>query len=143
MMEILDQYTTQPPSIQDTLDIFKGEWSSKLPDLLSSTEAGTVLLFADDCIFWAAEMLGGFTGKTVLDYQRQINQLQQQLQEVETRASQQVRKAEVKAKTQVEQLQQQLQDSQNRITAMETSKFWKLRQSWFRFKKTVGLPSNE
>ena len=29
------------------------------------------------------------------------------------------------------------------ITAMETSKFWKLRKMWFRFKKTVGLPTTD
>ncbi|MBD2088487.1 glycosyltransferase [Microcoleus sp. FACHB-1515] len=39
--------------------------------------------------------------------------------------------------------QQQLQDAQGRIEAMETSKFWKLRKTWFRVKKMVGLPSEE
>lgn len=66
------------------------------------------------------------------DYQRQISQIQQQLTQIETQSH-----------TQTAQLQQQLQEAQNRIAAMETSKFWKLRQSWFRFKKAVGLPSNE
>jgi predicted O-methyltransferase YrrM len=47
--------------------------------------------------------------------------------------------------TQVEvrQLQTQLEQAQRRIVAMESSKFWQLRQAWFGVKKTQGLPSNE
>ena len=34
-------------------------------------------------------------------------------------------------------------EAQNRIAAMETSKFWKLRRLWFRLKRRVGLGENE
>lgn len=66
-MEILDQYTTSAPSLQNTFDIFQGEWSSKLPEALKNTQAGEVPLFEDSRIYWAAEQLGGFEGKTVLE----------------------------------------------------------------------------
>ncbi len=33
--------------------------------------------------------------------------------------------------------------AQSRITAMETSKFWKLRKQWFKLKKSVGMGDNE
>jgi hypothetical protein len=66
-MEILDQYTTLAPTIQNTLNIFKGEWSSKLPDVCGDLQAGTAPLFKDGRIYWAAEQLGGFAGKKVLE----------------------------------------------------------------------------
>ncbi len=66
-MEILDQYTALAPSIQNTIDIFKGEWSSKLPDVCGHIQAGTAPLFEDGRIYWAAERLGGFTGKKILE----------------------------------------------------------------------------
>jgi hypothetical protein len=66
-MDILDQYTLQAPSVQDTLDIFKGEWSSRFPDVLGAVEAGAIPLFEDARIYWAAEQMGGFANKTVLE----------------------------------------------------------------------------
>ncbi len=43
----------------------------------------------------------------------------------------------------IQELTNELQFAQNRIEAMETSKFWKIRKNWFKFKKNVGLPTNE
>ena len=37
--------------------------------------------------------------------------------------------------------QVELQQSQAMINAMQTSKFWKLRTAWFKFKKLLGLPT--
>ncbi len=39
--------------------------------------------------------------------------------------------------------QVELQQIQGRITAMETSKFWKLRKAWFKVKKSLGLKTEE
>lgn len=36
-----------------------------------------------------------------------------------------------------------LEQAQNRIQAMESSKFWKLRTKWFTLKRAMGLPDNE
>ncbi|NER35428.1 MAG: DUF1698 domain-containing protein [Oscillatoria sp. SIO1A7] len=64
-MEILDSYVTSTPSAQNALDLFKGEWASKLPDLYK-LEAGHISVFNDVRIHWVAERLG-ITNKTVLE----------------------------------------------------------------------------
>lgn len=46
-------------------------------------------------------------------------------------------------KQEVEQIGQALSAAQQRIAAMETSKFWKIRKSWFEVKKLLNLPSKE
>lgn len=66
-MNILDNYVSSAPNQQHALDIFKGEWSSKLPAPLATLEAGSALLFEDARIEWCAAQLGGFEGKTVLE----------------------------------------------------------------------------
>lgn len=43
----------------------------------------------------------------------------------------------------LEETEAQLQTALNTIRAMETSKFWKLRSHWFRFKKKLGIKVNE
>jgi len=40
-------------------------------------------------------------------------------------------------------LQKQLQTARERITAMESSKFWKLRQAWFLLKRKPGVGANQ
>lgn len=62
---ILSSYVHSSPSPQNAADIFRGEWSSRLP--IESLESGSIDLFQDPRIEWAAEQLGGFEGKTVLD----------------------------------------------------------------------------
>ena len=42
----------------------------------------------------------------------------------------------------IEELTAQLQQSQDRIVAMESSKFWKLRTQWFKLKSLLGLPTD-
>ena len=67
-MNILDAYIIKAPNSQNMLDIFSGEWSSRLPagsNLVTSP--GHAALFDDPRIDWAAEILGGFAGKTCLE----------------------------------------------------------------------------
>ena len=66
-MTILDQYTTAAPSLQSLLDLFRDEWSSKLPDPLADLKAGSAQLFEDARINWIIEQIGGFQAKTVLE----------------------------------------------------------------------------
>ncbi|WP_416672044.1 glycosyltransferase family protein [Egbenema bharatensis] len=42
-----------------------------------------------------------------------------------------------------QQSQEQLQQARDRISAMETSKFWQLRSAWFRVKQRLGVRSEE
>jgi Protein of unknown function (DUF1698) len=64
---ILDAYVRRGPSPQNALDIFKGEWSSKLPSPYDSATSGRAELFDDARITWAGSRLGGFDGTSVLE----------------------------------------------------------------------------
>ncbi len=66
-MNILDKYVASAPSPQQALDIFKGEWSSKLPKPFAALQAGSAPLFEDPRMDWCDAQLGGFEGKTVLE----------------------------------------------------------------------------
>lgn len=66
MTNILDEYVTQLPSAQHALDIFKGEWSSRLPPEFGLA-AGNIPLFQDNRITWSIEALGGVEGARVLE----------------------------------------------------------------------------
>jgi hypothetical protein len=56
-MDTLDAYITDAPSSQNVLNLFKGEWSSKLPQELGlSTQPGTAGLFEDARITWTEEV---------------------------------------------------------------------------------------
>lgn len=67
LKNILDDYVKEAPNDQNALDIFKCEWSSKLPAAWKSLQAGTIGLFEDQRIIWAAEQVGGFEGKRILE----------------------------------------------------------------------------
>ncbi len=65
--EINEQYVTSSPSPQNALDIFRGEWSSRLPSPLDALNAGAALLFDDPRITWMLEKTGGCQGLQVLE----------------------------------------------------------------------------
>lgn len=64
---ILDQYVQTAPSPQNALDIFAGEWASRLPAPFADLRAGPTHLFEDARLTWAAERLGSIAGQTVLE----------------------------------------------------------------------------
>ena len=67
-MDILDAYVATGPDPQAVLDIFKGEWSSKMPEgsgLVSTP--GTAALFDDNRIKWLSDVVGSFKGKKILE----------------------------------------------------------------------------
>lgn len=67
-MQILDSYVLTEPSDQNVLDIFEGEWSSKLPDKFGlSTAPGTAGLFEDARVDWAEQVFGNFTDWNILE----------------------------------------------------------------------------
>ena len=66
--EILDTYVLTEPSNQNVLDIFKGQWSSRLPDNFGLvTEPGTARLFEHDLVVWAEQTLGNFSNWKILE----------------------------------------------------------------------------
>lgn len=56
---------------------------------------------------------------------------------------QQVRQKMKQAKSNLAATKVALADAQNRVSAMETSKFWKFRTTWFRIKRLLGLPAQD
>ncbi|MGB7274703.1 MAG: class I SAM-dependent methyltransferase [Geitlerinemataceae cyanobacterium] len=66
-MSVLDSYIHTAPSSQNALDLFKGEWSSKLPAECAGLEAGPIGLFEDDRIAWAISQFGGVEGQRILE----------------------------------------------------------------------------
>jgi len=61
----------------------------------------------------------------------QLEQTQNQLISVQTQLEQ--------TQNQLINLKQELEKAQNRVLAMETSKFWKLRSTWFKVRRKLGL----
>lgn len=64
---ILDEYVMSEPSDQNALDIFQGEWSSKLPSQAGELRAGQISLFEDGRILWAEKKVGGFEGCKIIE----------------------------------------------------------------------------
>jgi len=66
--EILDAYVLTEPSDQNVLDIFKGQWSSRLPDDFGLvTKPGTARSFEHSLVVWAEETLGSFSNWNILE----------------------------------------------------------------------------
>ena len=61
----------------------------------------------------------------------QLEQTQKQLISVQTQLE--------RTENQLINLKQELEQAQNRVLAMETSKFWKLRTTWFKVRRKLGL----
>jgi uncharacterized protein DUF1698 len=55
------------PSDQNALDIFKGEWWSKLPQQFAHLHAGQIRVFEDPRVHWALSQLGNVNGQTALE----------------------------------------------------------------------------
>jgi hypothetical protein len=64
---ILDAYVRDAPSPQAAVDIFTGEWASRLPPPFDGLTAGQIPLFEDPRISWAIQELGDLTGRSVLE----------------------------------------------------------------------------
>ncbi len=63
----LDEYVRSAPSEQAALDLFKGEWSCAAPEEYPGLTAGAIRLDRDSRVFWAADRLGGFEGRRILE----------------------------------------------------------------------------
>lgn len=65
---ILDAYSMEPPGPQQVLDIFRGEWSSAMPEETGlRTEPGQAALFTDARVTWAISQAGGVRGRRILE----------------------------------------------------------------------------
>ena len=67
-MNILDAYVLKPPHPQNVLDLFRGEWSTRMPEGSGlHTEPGTAALFDTPHIRRSERLLGGFADKRILE----------------------------------------------------------------------------
>nr|MDZ8022213.1 glycosyltransferase [Nostoc sp. SerVER01] len=69
------------------------------------------------------------------DTQTQLERSQSQLQDTQTQLE--------RSQSQLQDTQAQLERSQGTIIAMNTSKFWRMRKTWFKFRHAVGLLDDE
>ena len=63
-MAILDEYTHLAPNIQNSIDIFKGEWASQIP---GNIESGDAKLFEDGRVLAFENQLGAYAGLRILE----------------------------------------------------------------------------
>ncbi len=63
---VLDHYVKAPPSDQQALDVFAGQWSSAFPEAMGLA-AGAVPLFEDPRIAWTIEQMGGVDDLHILE----------------------------------------------------------------------------
>jgi hypothetical protein len=62
-----DHYVTAAPDPRHLVDLFAGEWSSRLPPPLDTVPAGPMPVFDDPRVAWAIGALGGVEGRQVLE----------------------------------------------------------------------------
>jgi len=65
--EQVDYYVKSKPCAQNALDIFKGEWHSKLPGKYEGLVSGPFDTFRAPSVAWGIPELGGVKGQDVLD----------------------------------------------------------------------------
>jgi hypothetical protein len=63
----VDHYVTGAPDPRHLVDIFAGEWSSRLPPPLDAVPAGPLPFYDDPRVAWAIAALGGVEGRQVLE----------------------------------------------------------------------------
>ena len=61
-----ERYVREAPSAQLAVDLFKGEWTTALPEHLG-VHAGTMPLMEDPRIHWIIQQAGGLDGRQVLE----------------------------------------------------------------------------
>jgi SAM-dependent methyltransferase len=84
----------------------------------------------------------GQTQAELLQRETQLDFVQAQLGQCETKLTQTEMELG-QCQGQLESHQILLEQAQNRIQAMESSKFWKLRTKWFKLRRTMGLSDND
>lgn len=60
-------FVRSAPSAQNAVDVFKGQWASRLPSEDGKLVSGPIGLFADPRVQWALGQLGGVKGQKVLE----------------------------------------------------------------------------
>lgn len=110
--------------------------------LLGSTQTKIKLI---ETQLASAKIEGEQSQSKLMITQTQLQETQTQLISAHTQLEQ-TQKQLISVQTQLERtenqlinLKQELEQAQNRVLAMETSKFWKLRSTWFKVRRKLGL----
>ncbi len=64
---VSDRFCTESPIPANAIEIFAGEWSSRLPAPYEELTGSEIALFDDQRIHWGSEHFGGFDGMSVLE----------------------------------------------------------------------------
>jgi SAM-dependent methyltransferase len=86
------------------------------------------------------------TQSQFLQTQAEIQALQQSLQQRQSNSQTRIKELKERLQEKRQQLDQkrsEIEGYQNQLAAMEASKFWKLRQGWFKVKRSLGIPIDE
>ncbi len=116
-------------------DACQGQSGSKLSDLEFAQHKVANLEAAGLALYNALQA----SNAAQTTHREEINQLHTYLEDLKAQRQQ----AEVNHQQQQQATQQVLTAAQNRLNAMETSKFWQLRSRWFQVKRLLGLGQNE
>ena len=115
---------------------------SKSQSLLGSTQTKIKLI---ETQLAAAKIEGEQSQSKLMITQTELQQTKSQLISAHTELEQ-TQTQLISVQTQLERtenqlinLKQELEKAQNRVLAMETSKFWKLRSTWFKVRRKLGL----
>jgi SAM-dependent methyltransferase len=110
--------------------------------LLGSTQTKIKLI---ETQLAAAQIEGEQSQSKLMITQTQLQETQTQLISAHTQLEE-TQKQLISVQTQLERtenqlinLKQELEEAQNKVLAMETSKFWKLRSTWFKVRRKLGL----
>lgn len=94
-------------------------------------------------IFWHQEFTPGKSLQAVHQEQFASQSDYQALRSTVEKQNVQIKQLRQTYQQDLQQSQSQLQTAQDTIAAMQTSKFWQLRSSWFKLKRAIGLPTDE
>jgi glycosyltransferase involved in cell wall biosynthesis len=87
-----------------------------------------------------------YTQSQFLQSHSQIQALQQSLQQQSAETQERINTLKERLQDKRRKLElkrTEIQDYQEQIAAIETSKFWKIRKSWFKVKRSLGIPVDE
>jgi hypothetical protein len=63
----MDRYAKTSPSPRNAVDIFRGQWTSRLPDPLAQLSGGDASLFSDERVAWFIREIGGVDALSALE----------------------------------------------------------------------------
>jgi len=146
--------TPQDVLIVKAINNYGAEWileTCTVKSLLSQRQSQSILGSTQTKIklietqLAAAKIEGEQSQSKLMITQTQLQETQTQLISAHTQLEQ-TQKQLISVQTQLERtenqlinLKQELEQAQNRVLAMETSKFWKLRSTWFKVRRKLGL----